>query len=476
LQGIEEPKRMIGATKSIRRTRVLALLGCVVIIGFLSAYMSLVPIRIYQMQSSMFFIEEITPVPYWIGLTAIAVAAFMLIRFVKNHYAILLSVFSSILLLTCIRMVFPSTFVNIPSYEPDAASYINIVNTWLHTGVDFGQAGNYQHDFPLSFITAYAFTKMGVPIETFFRVAPFFIYAIDIILVFLLIAKVSDSMNGAVAAFLLSFSSLGYWMTVHYSPDLVGTLFYLLSLYLTYSFVKRGETNIRTLFPVLLSIFLLILSHHLSTVFFIITVFGLAFSAWFFKSPLKNRSIWFLLFAVYAYTLWFVYGTFMYPSFFNVYVYINGFTSPSSLAVQASLLDNITFWAYPALVLGLFLLGFLKTLGVKNVTDIAQLPRRVWLLHSSQTKVSEALVYSCGFLFVALLFLAGFVIPATFPLRVLEVIMIGAYPFSSQSFLKYSSGNPSWKKTILMLVLFLLVVIMGFHRYYRQIQKRVLAG
>lgn len=447
----------------------------VVVFAVVLTFCSISSISLDEMGTGEFFVESILPLTYWVGISTIVGTTFFMMRFLENKHFRLLFIFSSILLMTCIRMVFPLTFTSIPAFEPDVSIYINVVNSWINSGADLGYEGNYHHDYPLSFILAYVFTKFGVSVEAFFRYAPFFVYAIDLFLVYKLTAEVSsDSRYGAVSAFLLSFSSLNYWMSVHYCPDLVGTLFYLLSLYLVYMFVKKGEMNIRTLLPVLLSIFMLILSHHLSILYFVITLFGLSFAAWFLKSPLKGKERWFLLFGVYAYTLWFVYGSFMYPSFFNVYVYFQGFTSPSSLAQQASLLDNATFAVYPLFIFALFSLGLLKLFEVKNLSDVVGLPKKFWKLRSGEIRVPEMLTYSLGFIFVAFLFLAGFVIPATFPLRVLEVLLVGVYPLSSQLVVKSTSGNPSRKKTILMLVILMVVVMMGVHRYYRQIQRRVL--
>lgn len=449
----------------------------IVVFAFILAFASVFPIKITEMGSGEFFVESVIPLSYWVGIVIIAGTTFFMVRYLGDKRFKVLFIFSAILLMISIRMVFPVIFTSIPAFEPDASNYINVVNSWANLGFDLGREGNYQHDYPLSFILAYIFTKFGVPTESFFLYAPFFVYGADLILVYLLASEVcSNGKYGAVAAFLLSFSSLNYWITVHYSPDLVGTLFYLTSLYLVYKFVKKGEINIRTLLPVLLSIFMLILTHHLSTLYFIVTLFGLAFSTWFLNSPLKGKERWFLLLGVYAYTLWFVYGTLMYPSFFNVYVYFSGFTSLSSLASQANLLDNATFAIYPLFIFGIFAFSLLQLSGVKRVSDIVRLPKKFWQIRASHAEVPEILTYSLGFFFVVLLFLAGFIIPATFPLRVLEVLLIGAYPISSVFTLKLASGNSSRKKTILMFVLLLVVVVTDVHRYYSQIQRRVLFG
>jgi hypothetical protein len=466
-----------------RRSRGLAGLSSrlvVLVIGFLLVFFSLVSVHVDEMKPGEFFVESLIPPLYWVGIIMIAGSVFSMIRYLGDRRFKVLFLVGSILLMISFRMVYPMTFSTIPAYEPDASGYINVVNSWASSGVDFGHEGNYHHDYPLSFLLAYAIIKMGVPVETFFRYAPFFIYAIDLLLVYLLVTQVSsDGRYGAVAAFLFSFSSMNYWTAVHYCPDLIGTLFLLLSLYLTFGLVKKGEIRTRTLMPVLLSVFLLILSHHLGILYFIVTVIGISFSAWMLQSPLRyklSKWRWLLVIGVYAYTVWFAYGSFIYPSFFNIYVYIHGFTSATSLVQQATLLDNVTFVLYPSFILMLFLLEFSELFGVRSISDIRNLRKKLSEFRIGRTRAHDVLIYSSGFILVAFLFLAGFVIPATFPLRVLEVLMIGIYPLSARSFFSLADNNPSRKKTAVIFLLFLVVVITGVHRYYRQIQRRVLFG
>lgn len=447
----------------------------IVTFAFILAFASVFPIKIQQMGSGEFFVESIIPLPYWIGVALIEGTTFLMIRYLEDKRFRVLFIFSSILLMVSIRMVFPTVFTSVPAYEPDAANYMNVVSSWVTSGLNFGVAGNYQHDYPMSFLIAFVFAKLGVSVDTFFRVAPFFIYTIELIALYLIVGEIipEDKRYGAVAAFLFSFSSLGYWVTVHYSPDLVGSLFYFASLYLSIRFAKNGEWTVRAVSPLLLSILVLILSHHLSTLFFIVTMFGLAFSTWFLKAPkIKGKPISFLLVGVYTYTLWFVYGTFVYPSFFNVYVYFSGFGSVSSLAQQAPLLDNMAFVVYPIFILILSALAFFELLKVRSLGDVFRLRSKLRQASGENTKLS--LLYSLGFVFVGLLFLAGFAIPATFPLRVLEVLFIGLSPLSSLTLTKIGCANPSKKKMVLMLVLVLFVTLVDIHRYYSQIQRRVL--
>jgi hypothetical protein len=428
------------------------------------------------MGSGEFFFEKLVPLSYWIGVIVVFSATFLMIRYLEDKSFRVLFIFGSILLMTAFRMVFPSTFTTVTGYEPDASNYINIVSSWATSGLNFGVAGNYQHDFPLSFLIAFAFVKFGVPVETFFRFTPLFIYAIDIILVYALVTEVTDNpVYGAVGGFLLSFSSLSYWITVHYCPDLVGSLLYLISLILVYRFVKKGVLTVQSIMPVLVTIFMLILSHQLSTLYFIVTMFGLSLSTWFLKSPLKGKEKWFLLLGIYTYTSWFAYGTLVYPSFFNIYVYFHGFTaSPQTLSVRAGVLDNVTFVIYPMLMFGLFLIGILQLIShIRSYINILKWPMRLQELRT-KIKLPEAFVFSSGFVFVAALFIVGFGIPAVFPLRVLEVFLIGTLPFSSKTLAKLASANPSRKKTFLVLILMVVIVVLSIHRYYSQIQRRVL--
>jgi hypothetical protein len=446
----------------------------IVVFAFILSFVSVFPIKIQQMGSGTFFVENIIPLPYWVGIIIIVGTTFLMIRYLNDRCFKAVFVFSSIVLMISVRMVFPIIFTTVPAYEPDAAYYISVVSSWARTGLDFGAAGTYPHDFPMSFLIAFAFVKFGVPVDTFFRLAPFFIYSIELIILYLLVEEIipEDKRCGAISAFLFSFSSMGYWITVHYCPDLVGSLFYFVSLYLSVRFAKKGEWNVKALSPVLLSIFVLILSHHLSTLYFIITIFGLAFSTWFFKTPkIKGKPISFLMLGVYTYTLWFAYGTIVYPSFFNIYVYFSGFGSVSSLAQQAPLLDNAAFAVYPIFILMLSALAFFELLKVRSLRDVIKL--RSKLREASGENAKMSLVYSLGFVFVGILFLAGFAIPATLPVRVLEVLFVGLYPVSSLTLTKVACANPSKKKMIVMLVLVILVTLVAIHRYYSQIQRRV---
>lgn len=391
----------------------------------------------------------------------------------------LVFVFISLILIIGFRLAFPVMFASIPAYEPDATNYMTEVSSWVRSGIDFGYAGQYQHDYPMAYLIAFTFIKFGVPFDTFFRVAPFAIYAIDLLILFLIIAEITPDNKkfAAVSVFLFSFSSLGYWVAVHYCPDLVGSLFFLVSLFLSVRFAKKGEWSLKALAPVLVSIVILILSHHLSTLYFILTMLGLALSTWYFNpQQIKGKALSFFMLGIFTYTSWFVYGTLMYPSFFNIYAYFSGgFGSPTGLAQQAGWFNNLTFAIYPAFIVGLFILELATIFQLKSPRDVLKLREKLREVRIRES-ANASLVFSLGFILVLGLFFIGFTAPVSFPTRVLEVLCIGMYPLSSQALMRISEGPHSKKKMLLILVILLIVVLTGVHRYYSQIQRRVIVG
>jgi hypothetical protein len=451
----------------------------VVIVAFLVAFLSVAPKRIVTMGSSPFFIFQAIPIPYWIALCVIVCALFFMIPHLKEKHFQIAFIFSSILLIFCFRMAFPIEFTTVPAYEPDAASYMTIVNSWVKNGVDFGVQGNYQHNFPMSFLVAYSFVKLGVPLDTFFRIAPFAIYAIDILFLYLIVKEVmpedkKKSVIPLVSVFLFSFLSLGYWVTVHYSPDIFGSMMFFVCLYLAVRFAKAEGWSAKSAMPVFVSIFILILSHHLSTLYLVVTFFGLALSVWFFKpAQFKKGFLAFLILAIFTYTAWFVFGEIAYPSFFNIYSYLSGFANVAQQSGSAGFLTNVSFAVYPAFILILYAVEFLKILNIRDpksvIMNIRQKIREIQTRESS----NSLLAFSMGFGLIFVLFIVGLPLPVLFGTRILEVLFIGLYPFAGQTLINLTDGKSSRKKALILVIL-LIVVLISNYRYYTQIQRRVI--
>jgi hypothetical protein len=250
---------------------------------------------------------------------------------------------------------------------------------------------------------------------------------------------------------------------------------FLLCLYLGIRFAKRGNWSIKSLLPVFASIFILILSHHLSTLYIIVTFFGLSLSLWFFKPQLfKRGALAFFILAIYTYTLWFAYGTLVYPKFFNLYVYSSGYSNLTQLSSNAGILINVIFAIYPAFIILLFFIEFLRTLEIKNpITFFKHLRQKI---HEIRIRESDnsVLVFTTGFIFVFILFIVGIGVPVLFGTRILEVLCIGLYPLASQLLIKLVDDDSSKKKKVLIFLVILFVVLTGLYRYYSQIQRRVI--
>jgi hypothetical protein len=465
--------------RKITRRQKAGIIFAIALVGFLSCVLPLSLVHVYEMGSSNFFIFEITPLAYWFGIALIASSAFLMLYYVSDEKYVIPSVILSIILLISIRMVFAITFVNPINYEPDIANYLNVLNSWVTSGINFGVAGNYQHDFPLAYLIGYVLLKFGIPIYSLFSLVPLFIYALDAFLIFLIVKAVTgNSKVSCTSVFIFSLSPLNQWIAVHFCPDLVGSLFFLLSLYLVIRGAKMKRWDLKSVALECTCIFALILAHHLSTLYLIFALLGLALATKIFKSP---GTLHYLIMGIYTYTLWFAYGNLMYPNFFNLANYL-GFTgTPATASAQAPLLVNATFVIYPLLVLSLFIFGFLNSLNIRRISDVFKLIKEVknltWIpkiIPKYESAEAFPIVYTFGFILVVFLFLVGLLVPTIFGLRVLEVLTIGALPMASRAFLK--AANPSKKKKIIIFCIILFVTFTSIYRFYNEIQRRVLIG
>lgn len=449
----------------------------IAITSFILAVFSLSQIQILEMGTERFFFQSVVPFPFWISIFVLLACLVYSFYLFDNSKNILLTVLFSILLMSIIRSAFPLMFSSVIAYEPDTSRYITTVSDWLRSSIDLGISGNYQHDYPLSFLIAYSFGKLGVPLEIFYRFSPLFIYAIELVLFYLIIIKITDNPKVAsIGTFLMAISPLNYWLSVHFCPDLIGSLFFLLTLYLVINLAKSETIRLSRLIPILISGFMIIISHHLGTLYFIVTMLGLAFSIYYFNSSLKGKHNYFLLTGIYIYTLWFAYGSFVYPEFFNIYSYFGQSGSAIELASEANLFENISFATYPVFILLLVLIYLNKEIGLKNILVKFLSP---WLLVKREN-ISKSLtllqVYTFGYSFVLALFFFGIAVPSIFAPRVLEILMVGLCPAGATGLIQLMTKNPSKKKKIVLYALLLLIILINIHRYYSQIQGRMLGS
>lgn len=438
----------------------------ILMLGFAWVYLSLSYIRIFEVGSDLFFVEKIAPLGYWIGFGVVIATTLYLTRFLNNKIFRTLFVFSCAILMISLRIVFPIVSPSPSFYEPDTANYINTLNSWVRSGIYFGQEGMYQHDYPMAFLIAYSFIKLGVPIDTFFRWAQSFIYAIGAFLLYLLFTEIdpSDKKCGAISVFLFSISPNPYWLSQHYCPNIVATMFFILSLYLSIRLAKKGW-HVKTVIPVFVTISILILSHHMNIMYLALTLLGLSLFTRIFKVPeLKGKETTFLGLGVFTYTAWFIYGTFQYPSFFNAYSWVSWtWSTPGGHLVAMNSFDLIMFLIYPISILLLYSYRILK---LSNF--------RLKRLRASFQALGMSSLYSLGFAPIGFVVLLGFIIPSLMAPRTLEVLLIGIYPISSQVLTKMYYANPSKKKKLLVICILVFLTIISVYRYNRVIQRRLL--
>lgn len=457
-------------------------LGLLQVSVFTIAFTSLLTVRLEEMGVGDFWVNQVIPLPYWVSIIILICISVLMIPHLENKRFRYTFIFSAILLIVTVRMAFPTMFTSIPAYEPDTINYMSAVVTWINKGLDLGSSGMYQHDYPLSFLIAYIFVKLGSPIDTFWRIAPFIIYILDTLLIYLIVKEISKNRPkiAAISVFLFSFSSLGAWVSIHYCPDLLGSLFFLLCLYLTVKCSIAGKWNYKNVGLLLTAIVLLVLSHHLSTLYFIATVFGFALVARFFKNKPFGNAVPLLLIGVFAYTFWFAYGNLMYNDFFDLSKYFTDYGGYTAQIAQGTpLLILCQYVTYPLFIVLLSLFGFLDLLKIRSIRTlgihIIGLKKPFLKLKQLKEKVADSLlIYNFGNVLNVLVFILGFAVSVIFNDRVLEILFIGFYPLASLTVLKYIGVNPSKKRFLLIILIFILIALVDTTRYYSSMQRRIL--
>lgn len=452
------------------------------ILAFIITFTSLLTVEVDQMGAGDFWVNKVLPIPYWFGLLFIVVIAVLMIPNIEDKRFRWCFIFSSLLLLVSIRMAFPTIFTSITAYEPDTTRYMAVINAWTNQGLHFGDPGLYQHDYPLSFLLGYSMVKLGLSIDLFFRLAPFVVYIINALLIYLIVKVITQNRVkiAALSVFIFSISSLSAWVSIHYCPDLIGSLFFLLSLYLTLKFSFSKKWTIQSVTIIIISTLLLLLSHHLSTLYFIVTMFGLSLSTHFFKKNSLCKSTDFLLIGIFTYTFWFAYGNLMYPDFFklaNYFISYGGYTT--QIAQGAPPLILFQYLTYPVFVTLFSLFGAFQFLNIRNfdslINQLRAFKNPFYKLIRLREKIVDGLIlYNFGNIFNFGVFILGFLLTVIFNDRVLEVIFIGLYPLTSITILRLIGFRPSKKKLFLLIVFFILIVLIDTTRYYSAMQRRIL--
>ncbi len=180
----------------------------------------------------------------------------------------------------------------------------------------YGWGGSYQY-FPVLYaITGAAHWLTGMDVLTIMpKLAPIFGGLSVLIFYFVVYKLLGDRKIALLSSLFLAVMPFHVYQTSHASPLTLGHFFMMLSIYL---FLKFREDN-RYIFPLLISSTLLIMSHHLTTYFFLITLVFVVFvenaskKTW--TDSLKKDVVYILAISGMIFSYWIFIATPVYENF-----------------------------------------------------------------------------------------------------------------------------------------------------------------
>lgn len=460
-------------------------LGAVVgITGFLISIVSLTSMHIgnnfTDIPGGEFFFFQTIPFAYWIGtgLLVISVLYAGYLREKANKVGVLLSG----LLITTMRIVLNVSLTNFLYYDA-MVDYAPQITSWLHQGISF-VPGTYAHDWPFSFLVAYIFTRAGVPVNLFFEWAAVPIYLIEAYLVYLIASMILNKKDVSLAVLLfglISLSSEGGLLTLFYNPQIVGGAFFLLSLYLTLKLATQKVTSWKTLSLLCVSVLLMILSHHLTVIYFVLTLLGVAFLSISKRSRSFDLDIRIFPFlTIFTSVTWIAYSFIVYQA--RVSDWINALLSIilagrqypdtfNSLGLQSflklPLLDLISFVIVPIFIGSLFLISIVKTW--RNSSNGLNRSRiSSWLFYDKATFLTVGMILPLGFVCILGLAFNGLL----YPIRIIAVVLFLLCPLGSETLTDLLSSK-SRRKRILIILLVIIVTFLSIFWTYRIVQRTV---
>jgi len=464
-------------------TLELSIILSLVIFGFA---LTILPLTLYEtITPSTSFGESIEGVVlpwYWLGIAIMIVAiSYMLTRLDVKKFRILF-------LISCAMLIFPMrsvlTILSPLPYVEDTWREIYTIMSWQKYGIFSREglaifSGGYPRDWPISFILAYLITYAGTPIYTFYLWAPTIIHILDLVVIYFLFKELANEKVGIVSAFLFTLLNTAGFFPLHYSPQTLGALFYLVAMY---TIVKAYKTRKQKhLALALLSIFALILTHHMSTFFLGISLMGAYLSKYFleFQRKIRKKNSWFsytvnvntfirfsLPLSVFTFALWYFYGFIVYrrDAIWMLTEIMRLLTTQQpryetgyyGRYLQLSPLSQLSILVFPAFILGTAAIFILyKMLKEKSVEGY------LWFLMGW----TGAMVLA--FIFGNLLY--GNYIE---PLRSQEIMTLALYPASALFLLRIIESKSLYKKGAIMIVL-IIVALFSVLSTYRGAQNIV---
>jgi len=367
---------------------------------------------------------------------------------------------------------------------PDAWVRMFVIKTWMKNGllstqgITFFTEG-YVRGWPLSFILAYVIIYAGVPMYTFFRWAPTMIFMLEIVAMYFLFKELANKKIGLVSAFLFTLHNTNSFFPLHYTAQGLGALFYLVAMYAT---IKAYKTkNLKHLAFAFIMIFIVVITHHMTTLFLGISIIGAYLSQDFLqfqkrintkvkRFPFAVKSDSFiklsLSLCVFIFTLWYFYGFIVYPIDAKAML-----TDFMRLLTTGQPQYYAGFYYYYVIQPPLSKLSVAIPIAFVLGTGTLFLLGKIW----KREPVEGYLWFAAGWTAIMVLtFLVGNVIYGNYiePSRSRDIICVAFYPASS-SFLLMNFESKSTPKKILITIVLIAVAFFSLFSIYRSAQELV---
>ena len=211
----------------------------------------------------------------------------------------------------------------------DFGIYYGLTNSFVENKALFNQydgwGSTYQY-FPVLYaITGMAHWATGIEVLSILpKLAPIFGGLTITILYFIVFELMKNRRVALLSAMLLAIATFHVYQTSHAAPLTVGHFFMLLSMYFFIKYIKKKEFIV----PLLASTFLLILSHHLTTYFYIISITFILFASIASKRSTKKTNLHILAYVSIVSVLAFGYWAFVAKPVFYSFMQGNMFLPP----------------------------------------------------------------------------------------------------------------------------------------------------
>ena len=217
----------------------------------------------------------------------------------------------------------------------DFGIYLGLTKSFVESGVLYNQyygwGESYQY-FPVLYaITGFAHWITGIDVLVLMsKIAPVFGGLTVLIFYFIVYELIKNRKIAILSALLLAFLPFHVYQLSHASPLTMGHFFMMLSMYL---FIKFRQ-NLMYVIPLVIATMLLIMSHHLTTYFYIIS---LIFIVFFENASIKNPNIkkwsysikkdifYIVLTSILTFSYWVYIATPVYDDFMSKGLFIGSF-------------------------------------------------------------------------------------------------------------------------------------------------------